>query len=55
MRAPQLEIRNKKLTLNRLFLRDKTILTSVNGPMVFNIVKAFSFAVSFENKVCLRN
>ena len=42
MRAPQLEIRNKKkLTLNRLFVRNKTILTSVNGSMVYNILKAF--------------
>ena len=34
----------KKLTLNRLILRNKTILTFVNGPMVDKIVKAFFIA-----------
>ena len=38
------------LILNRLFLRNKTILTSFKGPLVYNIVKAFSFVVYFENK-----
>ena len=33
------------LTLNRLLLRNKTMFPSVNGPMVFNIVKAFFIAV----------
>ena len=41
----------KSETLNRLFLRNKTILTSVYGPMVHNIVKPFFIAtISFENK-----
>ena len=34
----------KSIKLNRLFLRNKTILTSFNGPMVYNIVKAFFIA-----------
>ena len=51
-RAPQLVISTtlnsnhpqKSIKLNRLFLRNKTILTSFNGPMVYNIVKAFFIA-----------
>ena len=51
-RAPQLVISTtsnsnhpkKSIKLNRLFLRNKTILTSFSGPMVYNIVKAFFIA-----------
>ena len=50
--APQLVISTtsnsnqpkKSIKLNRLFLRNKTILTSFNGPMVNNFVKAFFIA-----------
>ena len=42
-RAPQLVISTTS-KLNCLFLRNKTILTSFNGPMVYNIVKAFFIA-----------
>ena len=49
MRAPlpQLVIRQKRVTLNHLFLTKKTILTSVNSPMVYNIFKAFFIAPQF--------
>ena len=47
-RSPQLVIsttsidnQKKMVTLNRLFLRNKTILTYVIGPIVYNILKAF--------------
>ena len=36
------------LTLKRLFLRNKTTLTSVNDPMVYKILKAL--LLSFENE-----
>ena len=48
MRAPQLVIRQKGVTVNRLFLKNKTILPSFNGPMVYNSVKAFFIAPQFR-------
>ena len=42
------------LTLNRLFHKNKTILTSVNGPMVHNILNAFGMLhEALEIKLCL--
>ena len=43
------QIRQKSVTLNRFFfLKNKTILISVNGPMVYNIVKAFFIPLLFR-------
>ena len=43
MRTLQWVIRNKKVNI-KPFLRNNSILTSVNGPMVYNFVKAFIVA-----------
>ena len=57
MHAPQLVISNisignrtKRVTFNLLFLRNKTILTTLLGPIEYNILKAFLLLLSFENK-----
>ena len=47
MHAPQLIISNKKVNIKPLILGNNTILTSVNRPMVYNIVKAFFIAPQF--------
>ena len=42
--------------LNRLFLRNyKTILTSVNGPMMYNILKALFIATQFRKYVNMQH
>ena len=39
--------------LNSLFLRNKTKLTFVNGPMVYNVLKAFFIAPQFRKSINL--